>query len=109
MFTRTQASLSKPAELNPPAKGQEEFAKKFGITWKAALEKGVVYNAVDGCKRLGVDGVVMDKTWATAKKKGDLVKFGGGFYAGKIPAPPKADNSGWLTSVILALYALVGK
>lgn len=71
---------------------------------------------------------------ATAKKKGDLVKFGGGFYAGKIPAPPKvsssaaclsalelrthrlvldsrlqADNSGWLTSVILALYALVGK
>jgi hypothetical protein len=63
MFTRTQASLSKPAELNPPAKGQEEFAKKFGITWKAALEKGVVYNAVDGCKRLGVDGVVMDKTW----------------------------------------------
>lgn len=65
MFTRTQASLSKPAELNPPAKGQEEFAKKFGITWKAALEKGVVYNAVDGCKRLGVDGVVMDKTWVT--------------------------------------------
>ena len=65
MYSRTQASLSKPAELNPPAKGQEEFAKKFGITWKAALEKGVVYNAVDGCKRLGVDGVVMDKTWVT--------------------------------------------
>ena len=29
----------------------------------------------------------MDKLWAGAKKGGNLVKFGGGFYAGKIPAP----------------------
>lgn len=60
---RAQASLSKPAELNPPAAKQEEFAKKFGITWKAALEKGIVYNAVDGCKRLGIDGGKMEETW----------------------------------------------
>jgi len=104
-----KASLSKPAELNPPAPKQDEFAKKFGITWKAALDKGIVFNAVDGCKRLGIDGDKMDKTWAAAKKSGNLVKFGGGFYAGRLPAPPKADNSGWLTSVVVALYALVGK
>jgi len=29
----------------------------------------------------------MDKLWANAKKSDNLVKFGGGFYAGKIPAP----------------------
>lgn len=58
-----KASLSKPAELNPPAAKQEEFAKKFGITWKAALDQGLVFNAVDGCKRLGIDGEKMDKTW----------------------------------------------
>mmetsp|Transcript_13484 Transcript_13484/g.34578 ORF Transcript_13484/g.34578 Transcript_13484/m.34578 type:complete len:323 (+) Transcript_13484:136-1104(+) len=104
-----KASLSKPAELNPPAAKQEDFAKKFGITWKAALEKGIVYNAVDGCKRLGIDGDKMDKTWAVAKKEGNLVKFGGGFYAGKIPASPKSEESGWLTPIVLALYALVGK
>jgi hypothetical protein len=111
-----KASLSKPAELNPPLAKQEEFAKKFGITWKAALEKGIVYNAVDGCKRLGIDGDKMDKTWVRdsprpsvfldglggsslthtraalqggAKKAGELLKFGGGFYAGRIAAPPK--------------------
>jgi len=104
-----KASLSKPEELNPPAAKQEEFAKKFGISWKAALEKGVVFNAVDGCKRLGIDGDKMDKTWAAAKKAGDLLKFGGGFYAGKIPAPPKEDSTGWVTSLVLAIYALVGK
>ena len=40
-----------------------------------------------GCKKLGIDGSKMDKLWAGAKKGGNLVKFGGGFYAGKIPAP----------------------
>ena len=38
-------------------------------------------------ERLGVDGDQMDKLWANAKKSDNLVKFGGGFYAGKIPAP----------------------
>jgi len=104
-----KASLSKPAELNPPAAKQEEFAKKFGITWKQALANGEVYNAVDGCKRLGIDGEQMDKTWGAAKKAGNLLKFGGGFYAGKIPAPKKEESSGWLTSIVVTIYALVGK
>ena len=47
----------------------------------------------------------MDKQWAGAKKAGNLVKFGGGFYAGKIPAPAKSDN-GWISGAILAIYAL---
>jgi nucleoside diphosphate kinase len=101
-----KASLSKPAELNPPPAKVEEFGKKFGISWKQALADGIVYNAVDGCKKLGIDGDQMDKKWATAKKEGQLLKFGGGFYAGKIPAPPKADSSGWLTSVVLAITGL---
>ena len=66
---------------------QADFEKKFGISWADALAQGKVYNAVDGCKKLGIDGSKMDKLWAGAKKGGNLVKFGGGFYAGKIPAP----------------------
>jgi hypothetical protein len=108
-----KASLSKPAELNPPASKQEDFEKKFGISWKAALAKGIVYNAVDGCAKLGIDGVQMDKTWATAKKAGDLVKFGGGFYAGRIPiakpAKKEEKSSGFLQSLVLTLYALLSK
>ena len=44
---------------------------------------------------------------AAAKKAGNLVKFGGGFYAGKLPAPPKEDNKAWVTSLVLALYAML--
>merc|ERR1712070_1299405 len=84
-----KASLMKPAQLNPPKPKQDEFAAKFGITWEQALKDGCVYNAVDGCKVLGIDGDGMDKVWASAKKAGNLVKFGGGFYAGKIPVDKK--------------------
>jgi len=79
-----KASLSKPADLSPTEKAQEDFKAKFGITWPDALEKGKVRNAVDGCAFFGVDGDVMDKMWAFAKQNGQLVKFGGGFYAGRI-------------------------
>ena len=44
-----------------------------------------------------------------AKKAGNLVKFGGGFYAGKIPAPPKPESTGWVTPIVLSVYALFGK
>lgn len=104
-----KASLTQPADLNPPDKGQAEFEKKFGLSWKKALAEGRVYNAVDGCKKLGIAGDQMDKQWATAKKAGHLVKFGGGFYAGKIPAPPKEGSTGWVTPAVLSLWALFGK
>jgi len=104
-----KASLTKPADLNPPENGQAEFEKKFGVSWKQALAEGRVYNAVDGCKRLGIGGDKMNKQWADAKKAGLLVKFGGGFYAGKIPAPPKEGSTGWVTPAVLSLWALFGK
>ncbi len=104
-----KASLSKPAELNPPAPKQEDFAKKFGITWADALKAGKVYNAVDGCKKLGIDGTTMDKKWAAAKKAGDLVKFGGGFYAGRIPVEKSESSAGFLSNLVVTVYALFGK
>jgi nucleoside diphosphate kinase len=103
-----KASLSKPKELNPPAPKQADFEKKFGISWADALAQGKVYNAVDGCKKLGIDGSKMDKRWAGAKKGGNLVKFGGGFYAGKIPAPAE-EPKGWVATAVVALYAMLAK
>ena len=78
-----------------------------------------MFNAVDGCKRLGIDGAQMDAAWAKAKKEGKLVKFGGGFYAGKIANPGGGGGGGggggsdsskaWITTLALTVYSLVGK
>jgi len=86
-----KASLSKPAELNPPAAKQEEFEKLFGEKWEDALKDGKVFNAVDACTHLGMDGIGMDKAWAAAKKDDKLVKFGGGFYAGLVTPRKKRE------------------
>jgi nucleoside diphosphate kinase len=80
-----KASLSKPAQLNPPAKGLETFQKVFGVSWEQAQAQGRMFNAVDACKLTGLDGNQLDTLWAAAKKGGKLAKLSGGFYAGLIP------------------------
>ena len=88
-----KASLSKPAELHPPAPKLDDFSNKFGLTWQAALADSRVYNAVDACDVLGVDSEALDAMWASAKAAGDLLKFGGGFYVGKLPKKSLGDTA----------------
>jgi hypothetical protein len=67
-----------------PSKGQEEFEKMFGISWKDALASGNVYNAKQACEKLGCDGLGLEKKWGDLNKKTEMLKFGGGFYCGKV-------------------------
>jgi len=79
----SKATIMTPKELEalvPAAK----FEKKFGITYAKALAEGKVYNAMEACKKLGVDADGLDKKWAAAKKADKLEKFGGGFYCGDV-------------------------
>merc|ERR1712070_1266613 len=62
----------------------DKFKGKFGLEWKDALASGKVFNAMDGCAKLGIDADAMDKKWGEAKKADKLIKFGGGFYCGLI-------------------------
>lgn len=78
----SKATLLQPKDMPVPA---DKFEAGFGLSYKQALADGVVYNALDGCKYLGVDATELDKLWATAKK----VKLGGGFYCGLIAVPGK--------------------
>ncbi len=80
----SKAMKLKPAELNVPAKGQAGFESMFGETWEGALAAGKVYNAKDACAKLGIDGTGLDGEWAKLTRGKDLIKFGGGFYCGKV-------------------------
>jgi nucleoside diphosphate kinase len=77
----SKATILKPEALNVP---EDKFETQFGLTWKDALAAGNVYNALDGCAKLEIDGDEMDKQWGICKKAKKLVKFGGGFYCGLI-------------------------
>ena len=80
----SKAVQLKPRELNVPEKGKRAFAEAFGLTWEDALAKGMVFNAADACGHLGVDAAGLDKKWSTLKRGQDMIKFGGGFYAGQV-------------------------
>mmetsp|Transcript_37491 Transcript_37491/g.90908 ORF Transcript_37491/g.90908 Transcript_37491/m.90908 type:complete len:380 (-) Transcript_37491:145-1284(-) len=73
-----------PSELNVPDKGKAAFEKMFGESWDAAISANKVYNAKDAAEKLGVDAAGINAKWGQLKRGENLIKFGGGFYCGKI-------------------------
>lgn len=80
----SKAVKLQPKDLNVPDKGKAGFEKMFGEKWDDAIAAGKVYNAMDGAAKLGVDGAGLDAKWAKLSRGKDLIKFGGGFYCGKV-------------------------
>jgi len=77
----SKATILTPDKIAVPA---PKFKEKFGKEWEEALQDGSALNAMDACEKFGVSSEKLDSMWAACKKAGDLVKFGGGFYCGKL-------------------------
>ena len=80
----SKAVKLQPKELNVPDKGKKDFEKAFGETWDSAIQAGKVFNAKDAATKLGVTAEGLNDKWSKLSKDKDLIKFGGGFYCGKI-------------------------
>jgi len=80
----SKAVKLKPSELNVPDKGKKQFEEAFGESWDSAVAAGKVYNAMDGAKKLGIDAAGVNEEWSKLTRGKDLIKFGGGFYCGKV-------------------------
>jgi len=80
----SKAVKLKPSELNVPDKGKKQFKEAFGEDWDAAVASGKVYNAKDGAEKLGLDAEGLNKEWSKLTRGKNLIKFGGGFYCGKV-------------------------
>merc|ERR1712194_622395 len=77
----SKATILTPDKLNVPS---DKFKAQFGIAWPEALASGKAFNALDGCKHLGIDAATMATAWSKAQDDKKLVKLGGGFYCGLI-------------------------
>lgn len=80
----SKAVKMKPSELNVPEKGKKQFEAAFGESWDSAVASGKVYNAKDGAEKLGIDSEGVNAEWGKLTRGKDLIKFGGGFYCGKV-------------------------
>eukprot|EP00397_Hematodinium_sp_SG-2012_P020628 GEMP01021265.1.p1 GENE.GEMP01021265.1~~GEMP01021265.1.p1 ORF type:complete len:443 (+),score=126.96 GEMP01021265.1:108-1436(+) len=77
----SKATLLKPTQLKVP---KDKFKEFFGIEWDQANKEGKVFNAADACEKLGVDAEALVKLWREAEGRKNMIKFGGGFYCGKL-------------------------
>merc|ERR1712066_1629 len=66
----SKATILKPSELNVP---NDKFEKLFGVSWADVQAKGLAYNALDACEKLGCDAAALNQAWAQAKKNNKLV------------------------------------
>ena len=80
----SKAVKLKPNQLNVPDKGKADFEKLFGESWDSAVATGKVHNAKDGAKKLGIDSARLNEKWSGLSRGKTLIKFGGGFYCGKV-------------------------
>eukprot|EP00928_Gymnodinium_smaydae_P055171 TRINITY_DN38766_c0_g1_i1.p1 TRINITY_DN38766_c0_g1~~TRINITY_DN38766_c0_g1_i1.p1 ORF type:complete len:435 (-),score=120.29 TRINITY_DN38766_c0_g1_i1:52-1356(-) len=78
----SKATLLTPDQLAIP---KEKFSEKFGADWDTVVKDGKALNAKDACAKFDITADALDKLWGECKKAGNLVKFGGGFYCGKLP------------------------
>jgi len=79
-----KAMKQKPSELVVQQSAQDAFKKAFGISWPDAVKQGLVFNLVDGAAKLGITKAQLGDRYDVLKKGETLLKFGGGFYCGKV-------------------------
>jgi len=91
----SKAVALQPKELQVSEDAKSSFRAAFGLSWEDALQQELVYNAQGACEKLGVDALELDHQWSGLQRKGaerKLIKFGGGFYCGKLRSDFYAIN-----------------
>lgn len=83
----SKATLLTPDKLPVPA---DKFKEKFGEDWASVLASGTAVNATKACKEFGVDADGLNTEWRQCEAAGNVVKFGGGFYCGKMMCAGKS-------------------
>jgi hypothetical protein len=79
-------ALPQPSKRNLVA-----FASAFGLSWESALANGVVYSAVDACRKLGLDYGGLYARWRALRKDVDRIRFGGnGLFCAAMVDPASA-------------------
>ena len=65
-------------------KAQYKFQKAFGLSWKEALEQGLVFNLIDSTAELGRPISDLGAEHDKLEKCETMLRFGGGFHCRKI-------------------------
>ena len=77
-------SWSKALDLFVQQKAQDKFQRTFCLSWKEALDRGLVYNLVDSPAELGRSMSEFGAEHEKLEKGETMLGFRGGFHCRKI-------------------------
>ena len=83
----SKATILPPKEIPVPA---NIFQEKFKEPWADVLSQGRAANAMEACHIFGIDAKTLDSIWIEAEKEDKIIKFGGGFYCGRLKFEAKS-------------------
>jgi nucleoside diphosphate kinase len=73
-----------PTDLVVQAGPKADFKRLFGVSWDAAVERGLVCNARDAAAKLGMTPLQLSEECSKTRRGVDQLKFGGGFYVARL-------------------------
>jgi len=79
-----KALRSNPDKLCIPAAAQSAFEEAFGLSWQEALDQKLVLNLRTAMEKFDCTPEELDAEWDTLELGKGKLKFGGGFYCGKM-------------------------
>ncbi|CAE7655339.1 unnamed protein product, partial [Symbiodinium sp. CCMP2456] len=79
-----KALQQQPSDMHVSTEAEKEFEECFGMSWEDALKQDRVCNAAEAQSRLGWTSQELGTHWDTLKMGVGKVKFGGGFYCGRL-------------------------
>jgi hypothetical protein len=82
----SKATLLTPDKLPVPA---DKFKDKFGEDWATVLAEKRAANAMDAAKAFGISADELEVEWRKCEPNDLVIKFGGGFYCGKMTVQGK--------------------
>lgn len=82
----SKATLLTPDKLPVPA---DKFKEKFNESWSDVLKQGKAANAMQACEKFGISADELEVEWRKCEPAGTVIKFGGGFYCGKMTVKGK--------------------
>lgn len=80
-------SIASKATILPPEKipvPENKFANFFAESYADVLKENRACNAMQACERFQCTPMELNDAWRQAEKDSKVVKFGGGFYCGKL-------------------------
>eukprot|EP00854_Cymbomonas_tetramitiformis_P011213 gene11213-13252_t len=79
--TANNATVIQPEDLQLP---EEVFLSEFGASWKDALAKGLVCNALSACADMKINAYGLHRLWKQAAEDGRVVEFDRGLSIAEI-------------------------